>query len=247
MIHISNQEPRNEVAVEVRFPQPRALLFIVERVRRMLDLTADPVALEYYLSLDPLLRRLVKNNPGVRIPGAWDGFETAVLAILGQRETPGSAARTGGRLAATFGRVVKYGGGLQRVFPTAQQLATVDVERAGIKPMAALAIRALASKASNGSLTLNACIDVQAAVADLATIPGVSRLTIEYIMMRGMGEPDAFQLELRRVLREDLKLERWRPWRAYAAMLLWHDQSAQSCTQESLGSGSISNGPTTSH
>jgi AraC family transcriptional regulator of adaptative response / DNA-3-methyladenine glycosylase II len=221
VINISRPRSNDEVALEVRFPESRALLFIVERVRRMLDLAADPAVLEEHLSLDPLLGTRMKDNPGVRIPGAWDSFEVAVLAILGQRDAPRCAARMAARLAAMFGRVVQDSAGLERAFPTAPQLAAVAIEQAGIGPEAALAIRTLATSVSSGTTSLNSCIDVYATARELAAIRGIDRLTVEYILMRGLGEPDAFPFDHSLVQSGDLGPEHWRPWRAYAAMLLW--------------------------
>jgi AraC family transcriptional regulator of adaptative response / DNA-3-methyladenine glycosylase II len=188
------------------------------------DLSADPAVLEEPLGLDPLFGPRMKDNPGVRIPGAWDGFEVAVLAILGQRLAPHCAARMGARLASMFGRVVQDSVGLDRAFPTADQLAEVDIEQAGVGPEAALAIRSLATKVSSGTTSLNSCIDVQGTVTELAKIPGISRLTVEYILMRGLGEPDAFPFDHSLVRSGDLGSEHWRPWRAYAAMLLWRER-----------------------
>ena len=220
VIGVSRHESKDELAVEVRFPEPRALLSIIERVRRMFDLAADPAVLEEHLSNDPLLQARMNASPGMRIPGAWDGFELAVLAILGQRTAPREAALTAARLPLLFGCPVQDGGGLERTFPLAAQLAHAQLEQADLEPEQARAIRLLATEVLSGAIALNSCLDGHSTAAELARIPGISRLTAEYISMRALGEPDAFPLDESEIQGQS---ERWRPWRAYAAMLLWRD------------------------
>ena len=218
VIAVSKHEIHGELTVEVRFPESRALLYIVERVRRMFDLAADPVVLDEHLSIDPLLQSRMRANPGIRIPGTWDGFELAVLAILGQRTAPPAAAFSADRLSVLFGCPVQDSGGLERAFPSAEQLVHAPIEQADIGAEAAQAIRLLAAQVVSGAISLNSCLDGHATAVELAKIPGISRLTAEYISMRALGEPDAFPLD------EAAGSECWRPWRAYAAMLLWRDR-----------------------
>jgi AraC family transcriptional regulator of adaptative response / DNA-3-methyladenine glycosylase II len=196
IIEVSRFPAGSSLRLSVRFPDPRALLLIVERVRRFFDLGADPAVIEEHLGDEPLLRGPLSEHPGIRAPGAWDGFELAVTAILGPR--------IAGRVAAMFGSPVAGGVGLERVFPTDRQLSSAPIERAGVGTARAEAIRALARQASDGEVAR----------------PGIDERTAEYIAMRALGEPDAFPSVdpgLRR------QAERWRPWRAYAFMLLWQE------------------------
>ncbi len=218
------------VSLEVRFPDPRALLFIVERMRRVLDLGADPAVIGGHLGADPLLRGLLAKHPGIRTPGAWDGFELAVRAILGQQVSVRAATTIAGRVAAMFGSPVAGGGVLERMFPTPGQLANSAIEEAGVVAARAATIRALARQVVNGTVSFGPCVDGPATVSALRAVPGIGDWTAEYIAMRAFGEPDAFpsgDLVLRRMAgnctaRElERRSETWRPWRAYAVMLLW--------------------------
>jgi AraC family transcriptional regulator of adaptative response / DNA-3-methyladenine glycosylase II len=216
--------------VEVPFPDPQALLSIVERVRRIFDLAADPAVIADHLPADRLLREPLLAHPGIRTPGAWDGFELAVRAILGQQISVRAATTLAGRIALTWGAAFAGGAPLDRLFPTPTQLAVADLERVGVMPARAATIRAFARAIKDGAIVLDARADGRAAVASLTTLPGIGVWTAEYIAMRALGEPDAFpsgDLVLRRVTGNlsaralDRRSEAWRPWRAYAVMLLW--------------------------
>jgi AraC family transcriptional regulator of adaptative response / DNA-3-methyladenine glycosylase II len=214
----------------VRFPDPRALLTIVERVRRMFDLGADPAVIAEQLKSDAMLRPLVTRTPGIRTPGAWDGFELAVRAILGQQVSVRAATTIAGRIAAMCGTAIAGGEGLDRLFPTAAQLANADVEAAGVMPARAETIRALARRVASGTIAIAGSPDTSSLIAALTALPGIGPWTAEYIAMRVLNEPDAMptgDLVLRqktgaRTARElERRSDAWRPWRAYAVMLLW--------------------------
>jgi AraC family transcriptional regulator of adaptative response / DNA-3-methyladenine glycosylase II len=234
VIDVGRLDSGTALGLEVRFPDPRALLTIVERVRRIFDLAADPAIIAQQLRVDPLLGRAIARHPGVRTPGAWDGFELSVRAILGQQVSVSAATTVAGRVAALFGSPVSGDGGLSRLFPTPAQLATAPIERAGVMPARADTIRSLARGVMSGAVDLTWSADSRAAVAALVALPGIGRWTAEYIAMRALGEPDAWpsgDLVLRRVAggvsaRElDRRADAWRPWRAYAVMLLWQGES----------------------
>jgi AraC family transcriptional regulator, regulatory protein of adaptative response / DNA-3-methyladenine glycosylase II len=217
------------LVLDVRFPDPRALLFIVERVRRMFDLGADPAVIAEHLGGDPLLRRRLAVHPGIRTPGAWDGFELAVRAILGQQISVRAATTIAGRVAALFGTSAR-GEDVDRLFPTPAQLATAKLERAGVVSSRAESIRTLARAARDRAIIF----DSSASLDALRAIPGIGDWTTGYIAMRAFGEPDAFlagDLILRRAAggctaRElEHRSEAWRPWRAYAVMLLWQGET----------------------
>src|SRR5215510_5018719 len=130
VIAVSRHDSGTALDVDVRFPDPRALLSIVERVRRLFDLGADPAVIAGHLHLDPLLRGPLAQYPGIRTPGAWDGFELAVRAIVGQQISVRGATTLAGRLASLWGTAIDGGAGLVRLFPTPMQLMHAAVERA---------------------------------------------------------------------------------------------------------------------
>jgi AraC family transcriptional regulator of adaptative response / DNA-3-methyladenine glycosylase II len=211
--------------VDVTFPDPNLLLVIVERARRMFDVGADPAAIAEHLGIDRQLRRAWLAHPGLRVPGAWDGFELTVRAILGQQISVRAATTVAGRIAARWGTPVAAGG-LDRLFPTPAQLADAPIEEAGVIGARARSIRALAKAVVDGTLAFDApgCLD------GLRALPGVGEWTAQYVAMRALNEPDAFlsgDLVLRRMAGDcsarelDARSERWRPWRAYAVLALW--------------------------
>jgi AraC family transcriptional regulator of adaptative response / DNA-3-methyladenine glycosylase II len=176
------------------------------RVRRLFDLDADPAAIHAALGRDRMLGPTLRNRPGIRVPGAWDPFELAVRAIVGQQVSVAGARTILGRIAAKHGI-------------TAGALSEVLVE--GMPRKRAETIRVLARAVASGEVVLGK--------DDLTRLPGIGPWTAGYIAMR-LGDRDAFpagDLVLRRnagnlTERELLrKAEKWRPYRAYAAMLLW--------------------------
>ncbi len=201
VIEVSHLPAASALALSVRFPDPQSLLLIVERVRRMFDLSADPAVIAKYLALDPLLRGLLERRPGVRVPGAWDEFELAATGLLGRR--------TAGRVAEAFGSAVSDAPGLQRLFPEPDRLARAPLEKVGMPPARAEAVRTLARGAASGE-------DIHSL---LRALPEIPRSISESFRMRALGDPDAFP-GLDRIPRRSS--ERWQPWRAYAYMLLHH-------------------------
>src|SRR5262245_15672104 len=130
-IAITRPEPAGPIALDVVFPDPSRLLAIVERVRRICDLGADPAIIEAHLGGDPLLGRTLRRHPGLRVPGAWDGFGLAVRAIIGQQISVAAATTMAGRVAARFGTPVAAGA-LTHLFPAPAQLAGAELERTGL-------------------------------------------------------------------------------------------------------------------
>jgi len=229
-IDVSLHDSGSALALEVRFPDPRSLLFIVERVKTMFDLGADPAIVSRHLRADALLRGPLARHPGIRTPGAWDGFELAVRAILGQQISVRGATTLAGRLATMCGATASSGNGIERLFPTPAQLADAAIERAGVVRSRAETIRMLARRVADGTIVFNSSADARAMVSALKELPGIGDWTAEYVAMRALGEPDAFpngDLVLRRMAgncaaRElERRSQSWRPWRAYAVMLLW--------------------------
>ena len=173
-------------------------------VARVFDTGHDPAA----LGDDPLFARA----PGIRVPGAWSGWELAVRAVLGQQVSVAGARKTAEKLVEGLG---EDGG-----FPLPETVA--EGELPGMPAARARALRALA-EAVAGGLRLDPPLDLAATRAALLALPGFGPWTVEYIAMRALRDPDAWpgsDLWLRRAT-GDADPERWRPWRAYAAMVLW--------------------------
>ena len=212
--------------LDVRISDPRALLTIVERVRRMFDLGADPLLIAQQLSGDALLRRAAAAHAGIRTPGAWDAFEVTVRAVLGQQISVKAATTIAGRIAGRWGTPIDGSDTLTRLFPTADQLADAALEEAGITSSRARTLRALARAVRDGDVVFNGVSTLES----LCAIPGIGEWTAQYVAMRALNEPDAFpsgDLVLRRMAGDcsarelERRSEAWRPWRAYAVMLLW--------------------------
>ena len=246
VIDVSRLESGFALGLEVRFPDPRALLFIVERVRRVFDLGADPAVIEEHLGADPLLRGPLTRHRGIRIPGAWDAFELAVRAILGQQISVRAATTIAGRIASVFGSPVANGRRPDRLFPTPAQLANAPIEEAGVVTTRAQAIRSLARSVADGTIAFSSGVDERAVVAALKEVPGIGEWTAEYIAMRALGEPDAFPSGDRVLHRVtgcrttralDRRSEAWRPWRAYAVILLWQGAEVAKGAMEETSSG----------
>jgi AraC family transcriptional regulator of adaptative response / DNA-3-methyladenine glycosylase II len=229
----------DRLAVRVRFPKLTALPSILARVRRVFDLTADPETIAAHLSRDPDLARMVAARPCLRAPGAWDGLELGVRAILGQQITVPAAVKLAVRLTAEYGEPLPpewAGEGLTHAFPSADRLAAADIASHGLMPGArARAISGLAAAVVADPNLFGPRAGLEAAVAALRALPGIGEWTAQYIAMRQLREPDAFpaaDVGLMRALADAegvrptpaqllARAEAWRPWRAYAALHLW--------------------------
>jgi AraC family transcriptional regulator of adaptative response / DNA-3-methyladenine glycosylase II len=220
------------------------------RVERVFDLTASPSLNSSHLCRDPALAPVAAKFPGIRVPGSWDGFETAVRAILGQRISVKAATSLAGRLAARHGVELQDSGGsgLTRLFPTPERLADADLGGLGLTGQKERSIASLARAVADGSLSLDGQGDPGDTAARLLELPGIGPWTVQYVAMRALRDPDAFpagDLILRRAaaprpgatLSESQLVamaEGWRPWRAYAAMLLWASYSSSRSEQDGL-------------
>jgi len=184
-------EPRLELGIDRG--AVGGLVRIVERVRRMFDLNADPLHIAAAFCGDPVLGKRVGARPGLRVPGAWNGFELAVRAVLGQQVTVRAATTLAGRLVARFGRPIENPGrGLTHLFPRPQVLAGADLGTIGLTAARAETIRGLGRAVASGDLRLEAPLGLAEVVARLAALPGIGEWTAQYIAMRACGEPDAF-------------------------------------------------------
>ena len=221
--------------VRVTLPSYEQLMLVVERVRRIFDLGADPLQITNHLSRDSRLGEMLLARPGLRVPGAWDAFELAVRAVLGQQLTFVDGKAIIARLVRTFGRPIKTSAPkLTHLFPRPEVLAAANLASIGIPPARAETLRALARATCQGKLDPATCKSLEDIISRLSAIHGMGRRRADYIAMRAFGEPDAFpsgDLGLRRILTSsrtplseeqflDLA-ENWRPWRAYAAIHLW--------------------------
>lgn len=203
--------------------------------RRVLDLDADPAAIDAVLSADGVLRPLVRAHPGMRLPGTFDGFATTVLAILAQGVTLASARTLAGRIARAHGRVVDVGDpAIDRLFPESEVLARADLAGLGLTGRRATTIRAVAAAVAEGQLALDADADPGDALGTLSAIPGIGPWTTGYVALRVFGERDAFppgDAAVRAAFRRlglpsdpasiSARAGAWRPWRAYALAHLW--------------------------
>jgi AraC family transcriptional regulator of adaptative response / DNA-3-methyladenine glycosylase II len=229
-LSVALDEKNSALSVQISFPEPRWLFQIIEKVRRLFDLTADPREISAHLSRDPLLAARVADLPGLRIPGCWDGFELAIRAILGQQISVAGASTLAGRLVEQFGMKISETDRPTHLFPNADALATADIVQIGLPKARAETIKAVARNVSAGRLSFEAAQNTEEFRARLCEIPGIGDWTAQYIAMRALGDTDAFpatDLGLMRAMslqsaREiTRRAESWRPWRAYAAMYLW--------------------------
>ncbi|HEX8033202.1 MAG TPA: DNA-3-methyladenine glycosylase, partial [Ktedonobacterales bacterium] len=224
------------VLLRVRLDTLRDLSMIVNRCRRLFDLDAAPMAIAGILGSDPLLEPLVAARPGLRVPGAVNGFELAVRAILGQQVTVAGARTLAGRLVAARGEPLEQPSGtLTHYFPTPQAIAQSDMQGLGLTQARIAALQSLARAVAGQQLALDPDADWQRTTTHLQRIPGIGPWTASYIAMRALGDPDAFpaaDLGLRHACERrgittldprsiERRADAWRPWRAYAAHHLW--------------------------
>ncbi|HEY6578011.1 MAG TPA: AlkA N-terminal domain-containing protein [Rhizomicrobium sp.] len=227
------------LCARIRFGDPRALYYIVERIRALFDLNADWAPIAKALAADPLLAARLKAAPGLRPPGCWSGFELAVRAIVGRHADTHEAAYLAGRMVRLFGGAFPAGDDLTHIFPKPAALAEAELSRAGISSPCGDSIRALACAVRDGRLRFEGIADSSAFVAGFRKIPGIDEWTAQYVSMRALGEPDAFPCERKALAQQS---ESWRPWRAYAAMYLWadHRKSKQALRRARVRTAQIS-------
>jgi len=231
---VSLDEERDALVARIEFGDPQLLFFIVERIRAMFDLNADWATIVHALKSDPMLAPAMEADPGLRVPGSWNGFELTVRAILGQQVTVKGATALAGRLAAKFGKPFSGPDGLTHIFPTAEVLADSKLAGVGLTGARAETVRALARAVASGKIDFQGVVDTETFLERLCEIPGIGKWTAQYVAMRALREPDAFpssDLGLLRALKRksyrelESRAEAWRPWRAYAAMYLWRTGS----------------------
>ena len=225
-----------QVVVDVSAEPMPAKDALAPAVRRALDLDASPREIDATLARDPRLAPLVTRTPGIRVPGTFDVFELVVRAIFGQQVSVSGARTSLGRFAARFGAPVdRPVGSITRLFPVPGQVAEIPLEAFGMPRRRAETIHRVAELAARLDLDLSGNASPTETIERLSQVRGIGPWTLAYVAMRGLRDPDAFlagDLGVRRgfdalglpsTTKEILeRAERWRPWRAYAVMHLWH-------------------------
>ncbi len=232
----------DRVDCELELADLRDTAVAIGRARRMLDLDADPVAIDSVLGADPALRGLIDAAPGLRVPSHVDGFEVAVRTIVGQQVSVAGANTVLGRHIPTKGTQVDFtmatAYGLTHAFPLAESFAEADPATMGMPTSRARTIIDLSQAVADGKLELDPGVDREAVREQLVGMRGIGPWTADYVVMRALAHPDVLlttdlvlkrELERRGITAEDT--ERWRPWRSYAGMHLWRATAAYERTQ----------------
>lgn len=229
----------DHIACRLTLSDLRDLPVAISRCRRMLDLDADPVAVDDQLRTDPLLAPLVDKAPGRRVPRTVDEAEFAVRAVLGQQVSTAAARTHAARLVTAHGDPVDDPeGGLTHLFPSPEALAALDPTSLAMPNTRRTTFTTLVRQLADGSLHLGVESDWAEARARLLALPGFGPWTVDVIGMRALGDPDAFlptDLGIRRAAQElglpstpaalTARAAAWRPWRAYAVQYLWATDS----------------------
>jgi AraC family transcriptional regulator, regulatory protein of adaptative response / DNA-3-methyladenine glycosylase II len=227
-VEVTPHQRKSALRVEVSASLAKTLPALLSRVKHLMDLSCNP------LEIGEALGPLAASRPGLRVPGAFDGFEIAVRAVLGQQVSLAAARTLAGRFVTAFGSPVHSPfAALSAAFPAPARIAGLavnDISRLGVLPSRARTIIELAGALTRGEVRLDPSVNVTATLDQLRSVPGIGEWTAQYIAMRALAWPDAFphaDLGVMKALRETsarrvlVAAERWRPWRAYAVMHLW--------------------------
>ncbi|GER92166.1 DNA-3-methyladenine glycosylase [Dictyobacter vulcani] len=235
IIEMEPLKQANAIQLRLQLTNLDDLNLVVQRARQLFDLDAVPGAIKEVLARDPLLAPLITTRPGLRVPGAVNGFELAVRAILGQQVSVAGARTLAGRLVTALGTPLEQPqGSLTHLFPPPEVIAQANLQGLGLTTGRIKALQALVHAVTEEGLILDRTADREQTTTHLQQLPGIGPWTTSYIAMRALGDPNAFpaaDLGLRRALEKheipaDLKniekrAEAWRPWRAYATHHLW--------------------------
>jgi len=241
VIECRHEGKRNEVSLLLHGIDTSQMFQVVQRVREMLDLDAPVAEIQELLGKDAFMRNIARQFPGLRVPGAWNGFELTVRAILGQQVSVKAATTLAGRIAARYGEKVSLPASLSakaselnlgHLFPTPQKLARARLNDMGLVTSRAETIRQVARLVATEKIDFDNAQDPGEFCARLQTIRGIGEWTAEYVAMRALKFPDAFpasDLGLIKAMGDEIenvndlrrRAESWRPWRSYAALLLW--------------------------
>ncbi|OLU34411.1 3-methyladenine DNA glycosylase 2 [Pseudomonas sp. PA15(2017)] len=212
---------------------------LTQRVRRMFDLDADPALIAAHFAGDPHLAAMLARHPGLRLPTAFDAFEQAVRAIVGQQVTVKAAVTITGRLLARLSDPLAGApAGIDRLFPTPAAIAEATLDGIGMPGKRVQTLQHFAAQVASGALRLDISQGADELIQRLCALPGIGPWTAEYIALRAFGDADAFPASDLGLLKApiwgptgisarqlQLHAEAWRPWRAYAAAHLWHNYS----------------------
>ncbi|MBN9288865.1 MAG: adenosine deaminase [Gammaproteobacteria bacterium 39-13] len=240
---VQNAPEKNVLLLEFTHSLMPVLPALLGRIRNLFDLDARPDIIAQQLMQDKLLKKVVAQNPGLRVPGTFDGFEMAVRAILGQQITVKAATTLASRFIAAFGEEVETPFDELTLFaPSPDRIAkaTVDeIAKLGIISSRAKSIIALAKICMSNALSLEIGADPEAVIKQLKELPGIGQWTAHYIAMRALRWPDAF-------LKDDIAIrnkfggitakqldelsQAWRPWRSYAVLHIWHSPTLNLCS-----------------
>ncbi|MET9334538.1 AlkA N-terminal domain-containing protein [Streptomyces cellulosae] len=229
----------DHIACRLALSDPRDLTVAISRCRRLLDLDADPVAVDEQLRADPALAPLVDKAPGRRVPRTVDEAEFAVRAVLGQQVSTAAARTHAARLVTAHGTPVDDPeGGLTHLFPAPEELAALDPDALAMPRTRRTTLTTLVRRLADGDLRLGADSDWPETRAALLALPGFGPWTADVIAMRALGDPDAFlptDLGVRCAAQAlglpstpsalGTRAAAWRPWRAYAVQYLWATDS----------------------
>lgn len=235
-IEVRHSKDKAALELTVHFPEPSYLMPIVEKVKEIFDLEADPWLISKQLGKNPVMKKLLAKYPGLRVPGAWSGFEIASRAVLGQQVSVKGARTLAHRLVQKYGKPLASDTGfpLTHLYPRAGEFLVPleDIISIGMPSRRAAALRDLAHCFHGNKLQLDSRTDRAVAVETLMAIPGIGPWTCDYIAMRALRDPNAFPesdlIIKREVIRKGLSasVDSWQPWRAYAVMYLWKDSTA---------------------
>ncbi len=229
---------RTHVRVTFNLADWRDLAPAVRRMRRLLDLDSDPVAIDAVLGGDTVLAPLVAGRPGLRVPGSVDPFETIVRAVIGQQVSVGGARTIAGRIATSVGSPLTLDDDhLTHVFPSPGELAAIEPALLPMPMRRRATLIDVANRITLGKIALDAGADRDEVRRALLDIPGIGPWTADYVLMRGLGDPDVFlgaDLGVKQALATlgasaDVA-DQWRPWRSYAVHHLWNSLSTSNPT-----------------
>jgi AraC family transcriptional regulator, regulatory protein of adaptative response / DNA-3-methyladenine glycosylase II len=226
----------DHLVLAAHLPHWEGLIHVVQRARAIFNLDADADTAHRDLAADPLIGPLIRSHPGIRPPGAWDPFETAIEAIAGERTSPAEAAQIMRRIVERYGTPVPglRSFGLTHTFPPPPALASADLRGLGLSESRISAMHAFSRAVTDHAANLSHGSPLHALVESITSIPGVSAEVAQHFAMR-LGERDAFPAADPRLLhalsdatgqavtspQAQLLADRWRPWRAHAAAQLW--------------------------
>lgn len=217
-IEITQCPEKNWLVARITPDSMKNLRGIADQIRSLFDLRANTCEIAAHLGKSHALKNVVKQHPGLRVPGCWDGFELAMRAMLGQQVTVKGATTLTGRLVERFGP------------PKPQVLADANLTVIGIPKARAQSISGFSRAVADGKIRFDGAVSSEEMIGRMCELPGVGPWTANYIAMRALGDPDAFPasdlgllkaagMSSQRKLAESA--EAWRPWRSYAAMYLW--------------------------